>query len=36
MGPYESQEAAEHWKDKVETRNEDWDREDREWSGEEP
>lgn len=34
MGPYESREAAEHWKDKVESRNEKWDREDREWSGE--
>ncbi len=36
MGPYESKAAAEHWKDKVEARNEEWDREDREWSGEEP
>jgi hypothetical protein len=36
MGPYESREAAEHWKDRVESRNEKWDREDREWSGEEP
>ena len=35
MGPYESKEAAEHWKDRVEARNEEWDREDREWSGEE-
>ena len=34
MGPYESREAAEHWKERVEARNETWDREDREWSGE--
>jgi hypothetical protein len=36
MGPYESQAEAERWKEKVDARNEDWDREDREWSGEEP
>ena len=36
MGPYDSQAAAEHWKERVEARNERWDREDREWSGEEP
>ena len=36
MGPYESQEAAEHWKDRVEARNEVWEREDRECTGEEP
>jgi hypothetical protein len=34
MGPYESREAAEHWKDRVEARNDTWDKEDREWSGE--
>jgi hypothetical protein len=34
MGPYESEDAAAHWKDRVESRNEKWDREDREWSGE--
>ncbi len=33
MGPYESQEEAEHWKDKVEARNEEWDAEDRAWTG---
>ncbi len=33
MGPYESQSEAEHWKERVEARNEKWDREDREWSG---
>ena len=35
MGPYQSREAAEHWKERVESRNEEWDRDDREWSGEE-
>ena len=35
MGPYESREEAEHWKDRVEARNDKWDEEDREWSGEE-
>jgi hypothetical protein len=35
MGPYESRDAAEHWKERVQARNEQWDREDREWSGEE-
>jgi hypothetical protein len=33
MGPYQSREEAEHWRDKVEARNEKWDREDREWEG---
>ncbi len=33
MGPYESREAAEHWKEKVAARNETWDKEDREWGG---
>ena len=35
MGPYESREAAENWKDTVESRNDEWDKADREWSGEE-
>lgn len=34
LGPYESREAAEHWKDRVEARNQRWDREDREERGE--
>jgi hypothetical protein len=33
MGPYESRDAAEHWRERVEARNEKWDREDREWEG---
>lgn len=32
LGPYESQQAAEHWRDRVEARNERWDEEDRAWS----
>jgi len=35
MGPYESREAAANWKDTVESRNDEWDKADREWSGEE-
>ena len=35
MGPYPSREAAEHWKEKVEARNEAWEEEDREWEGDE-
>jgi hypothetical protein len=31
MGPYPTREAAEHWKDTLATRNEQWEREDREW-----
>lgn len=36
LGPYESKEAAEHWKERVESRNEAWDEADRAWSGDEP
>jgi hypothetical protein len=31
MGPYESSEAAAHWKDRVEARNEQWDADDTAW-----
>jgi hypothetical protein len=34
MGPYGSREAAEHWREKKDARNESWDKEDEEWSGE--
>jgi hypothetical protein len=34
LGPYPSREAAEHWKEIVEARNEAWDAADRSWSGE--
>ena len=33
LGPYESEVAAQNWKDRVEARNEEWDAEDREWTG---
>jgi hypothetical protein len=36
LGPYPSREAAEHWKERVEARNEAWDADDEEWSGERP
>ncbi len=35
LGPYESREAAEHWRERVEARNDRWDEEDRAWSGDE-
>jgi hypothetical protein len=30
LGPYESKESAEHWNDRVEARNEQWDADDAE------
>ena len=33
LGPYESAEAAEHWQDRTEARNQTWDKEEEEWSG---
>jgi hypothetical protein len=33
LGPYPSREAAEHWKEQFEARNEAWDKEDAEWEG---
>jgi len=35
LGPYESEEAARHWRDRLEARDEKWAKEDKEWSGEE-
>ncbi len=35
MGPYESPEAARHWKDRVEARNDRWEGDDREWEDDE-
>jgi hypothetical protein len=35
MGPYDTKEDAEHWREKVEARNEAWEQADREWAGEE-
>jgi hypothetical protein len=34
MGPYESKEAAENWKDRLDARNEEWEKEDERWEGE--
>ncbi len=31
VGPYDSEEAATHWKEKFEARNEKWEREDKDW-----
>jgi len=33
LGPYPSKDAAEHWKEKVEARNEEWDAADKAWEG---
>ena len=33
LGPYSNREAAEHWKERVESRNETWDAQDKAWSG---
>jgi hypothetical protein len=35
LGPYESKDVAEHWRERVDARNEKWVREDREWAGDE-
>lgn len=34
LGPYESKDAAENWQERVKARNEQWDSQDRAWSGE--
>ncbi len=33
LGPYPSEDAARHWKDTVDERNEAWDAEDERWEG---
>ena len=33
LGPYPTRAAAESWKQTVDARNEKWDAEDKEWSG---
>jgi hypothetical protein len=33
LGPYASRAAAEHWRDRVEVRNEAWDDDDERWEG---
>jgi hypothetical protein len=35
LGPYDTKEEAEHWRERVEARNAKWEAEDRAWSGEE-
>jgi hypothetical protein len=35
LGPYPTKEDAEHWRDRLDERNEEWERADREWEGEE-
>jgi hypothetical protein len=35
LGPYDSKEEAQHWRERVDARNDRWDEQDREWSGEE-
>jgi hypothetical protein len=35
LGPYPSRDAAEHWKEQVDARNEQWDAEDKAWEGDE-
>ena len=34
LGPYPSKDEAEHWRDRLEERNEAWERADKEWEGE--
>ena len=36
LGPYPSKEAAEHWRDRVDQRNEAWDDDDADWRGDRP
>ena len=33
LGPYESEQEAVRWRERVEARNEAWDEEDRRWEG---
>ncbi|MFN2608089.1 MAG: hypothetical protein ABR511_09360 [Acidimicrobiales bacterium] len=33
LGPYPSEDAARHWRERVDARNEQWDAEDRRWEG---
>jgi hypothetical protein len=33
LGPYPTREAAEHWRERVELRNEAWDEDDERWEG---
>lgn len=33
LGPYATREDAEHWRERVDANNEEWDAADAEWSG---
>ncbi len=33
LGPYESEEAAKNWRQRVDARNEKWEDDDKKWSG---
>lgn len=33
IGPFDSADAAEHWQDRIDQRNEEWDAADRAWEG---
>jgi len=33
LGPYDSRDEAEHWRERVEQRNAAWEAEDRRWEG---
>jgi hypothetical protein len=33
MGPYDSEDAATRWRERVDARNERWDKEDEAWEG---
>jgi hypothetical protein len=35
MGPYDSKDEAERWRERLDERNEQWEQADREWAGEE-
>ena len=34
LGPYPSKDEAEHWRDRLEERNQAWEQADKEWEGE--
>ena len=35
IGPFDSADAAEHWQDRIDRRNEEWEAADRAWEGDE-
>lgn len=36
LGPYDTEEEAEHWRERLDARNEAWEAEDERWTGERP